>query len=260
MYMHHYSDIQRLASGEYADVYRAKEVWAQRIVALKVFRNPIPDTKERFQREMTMLATHTENPFVIHLFGADSSFPPPYIALEYAELGSLEKYVARPPKWGRVAGWLADISCGLMMIHAKKNLVRNIKLSNLLRFMSPNGSERIKISDFGLRQKGDRPPGATTASPFGSEDHVDQVCKATENLGSALDIHSLGIAMRQLLTGSADLQNVVPGSPEFQALIALMTHSDPKRRPTARQVFHELQSIRKSDSGQLALDCGEEVS
>jgi len=56
--------------------------------------------------------------------------------------------------------------------------------------------------------------------------------------------------MIELLTGSRDLRNSIPGPPEFQALIRSMTAFDPfaknfnvDRRPTARQICERMQFI-----------------
>ena len=187
-----------------------------------------------------MLTTHLNNPFVVDILGSDLTCTAPYIVLEYSELGSLQKYVANRRDWWRIAGWLHDISCGLTIIHERGDFIRDIKPSNLLRFTDANGSELIKIADFGLGQRPDNPSGPMTASPFGTVGYIDPIAQISQTFTPASDIYSLGVTARELLTGNKDLRNPIPGPPEFRALISSMTHFDLNRRPTARQIPQQI--------------------
>lgn len=251
-----YQQVQFIAHGGFADVYRAIDIWTGKLVALKILRNPTPDNKRRFQRESAMLTAHLSNPFVVDILGSDLDCTAPYIELEYSELGSLQKYVANRRDWYRIAGWLYDISCGLTIIHERGDLSRDIKPSNLLRFKDANGSELIKIADFGLGQRPDNPSGPMTASPFGTKGYIDPIAQIYQNFTPASDIYSLGITALELLIGSKDLRNPIPGPPEFRALISSMTHSDLNWRPTARQISQEIESIMQAAAAQPAPDSG----
>jgi serine/threonine protein kinase len=99
----------------------------------------------------------------------------------------------------------------------------------------------VKIADFGLGQRSDSRSGTT--SPFGTDGYIDPVAQIAKTFTPASDIFSLGITMIEVLTGSRDLRNSIPGPPEFQALIRSMTAFDPFAktfnvdcRPTARQL------------------------
>ncbi len=238
-----YQSDQYIGQGGFADVYRAIDTWTGQIVARKILRNPTPDNKRRFQRESAMLSAHLNNPFVVDILDSDMTCSAPYIVLEYSELGSLQKYVANRRDWFRIAGWLHDISCGLKIIHERGDLSRDIKPSNLLRFRDAGGSELIKIADFGLGQRPDNPSGPMTASPFGTKGYIDPIAQMYQNFTPASDIYSLGITARELLTGSKDLRNPIPGPSEFRALISSMTHFDLNSRPTARQISQQVESI-----------------
>lgn len=251
-----YWQIQFIASGGFATVYKAIDGFSGRVVALKELKNPTPDNVRRFRRESDMLTTHLNNPFVVNILGSDLACAAPYIVLEYSELGSLQKYVADRRDWRRISGWLRDISYGLTIIHERREFIRDIKPSNLLRFRDANGSELVKIADFGLGQRPDNPSGPMTASPFGTEGYIDPIARINQNFTSASDVYSLGITARELLTGSRDLRNQIPGPPEFQALISSMTYSDPNWRPTARQIFEQIESIRQSPAPLTAPDSG----
>jgi serine/threonine protein kinase len=251
-----YWQVKFIASGGFAAVYRAIDGWTGAVVALKVLKIPTPDNVRRFQRESAMLTTHLNNPFVVDILASDLTSAAPYIVLEYSELGSLQKYVANRRDWWRIAGWLHDISCGLTSIHERGDFIRDIKPSNLLRFKDANGSELIKIADFGLGQRPDNPSGPMTASPFGTAGYIDPIAQITQNFTSASDVYSLGVTARELLTGNKDLRNPIPGPPKFQALVSSMTHLELNRRPTARQISQQLESILQTAAVPRAPDSG----
>jgi serine/threonine protein kinase len=238
-----YSQVEFIASGGFAKVYRAVESWTGRAVAIKQLSNPNPELLRRFVRERDMLTIHLNNPFVVDILGSCLDTPDPFLVLEYSSLGSLQKYVANRRDWRRIGGWLFDIAYGLTIIHERGEIVRDIKPSNLLRFNRADGSELIKIADFGLGQRPDDPSGQMTTSVFGTKGYIDPVAQLTQKFAAASDIFSLGITLRELLTGSRSSWLGIPGPPEFQALIASMTDSNVDNRPTARQIFQRIQAI-----------------
>jgi serine/threonine protein kinase len=238
-----YSQFQFVASGGFATVYRAVDNWTGRTVAIKQLSNPTPDLLGRFKRERDMLTIHLDNPHVVDILDSCLDGPCPHLVLEYAGLGSLQNYVANRRDWRRVAGWLRDVAYGLTIIHERGDLIRDVKPSNLLRFKRADGSDLIKIADFGLGQRPDNPSGGMTTSVFGTKGYIDPIAQLTGNFAAVSDIHSLGVTIRELATGSRSLWNSVPGTTEFQALIASMTDSNVENRPMAREVFGRIQAI-----------------
>jgi serine/threonine protein kinase len=238
-----FAQVQFIASGGFAKVYRAFDSWTQRTVAIKELSNPSPDLLQRFKRERDMLQIHADNPFVVNILDSVFEGSNPYIVLEYASLGSLHKYVVNRREWRRIAGWLFDVTYGLTIIHERGDFIRDIKPSNLLRFKRGCGSDLIKIADFGLAQRPDDFLGRMTTSVFGTKGYIDPVAQISGNFRAASDIYSLGITMRELLTGSRDVWNRIPGPREFQSLISSMTDPDVDKRPTAREAFQQIQTI-----------------
>lgn len=243
-----FSQVQFIASGGFAKVYRAVDNWTGRTVAVKELISTTPDLLRRFQRERDMLTVHRQNPFVVDILDSNFGVPIPYLVLEYASLGSLQEYVAHRRDWRRIAGWLFDIAYGLTMIHERGDLIRDVKPSNLLRFKRADGSDLIKIADFGVAQRPDNPFGGMTTSVFGTKGYIDPVAQRTGNFRAASDIHSLGVTMRELLTGSRSLWNAIPGPPEFRVLIASMTNPNVDNRPGAREILERVQAILQASS------------
>ncbi len=238
-----YSKIEFIGSGGFARVYRAIDNWTRRTVAIKELSNPTPELLSRFKRERDMLTIHLSNPFVLDILDSNLDGPEPYLVLEYSSLGSLQKYVANRRDWRRIAGWLFDIAYGLSIIHERGDLFRDVKPSNMLRFKRADGSDLIKIADFGVAQRPDNPSRRMTTSVFGTKGYIDPIALVSRNFRAASDIFSLGVTTRELLTGSRTLWNWIPGPPEFRALIASMTDSNVDKRPSAREVVQRVQAI-----------------
>jgi serine/threonine protein kinase len=241
-----FTQVEFMASGGFAKVYRAVDLWTQRTVAIKQLSNATPDLLQRFKRERDMLTIHADNPFVVNIFDSSFEGPNPYLVLEYASLGSLQQYVVKRRDWRRVGGWLFDIGYGLTIIHERGDFVRDIKPSNLLRFKRADGCDLIKIADFGLAQRPDDLHGRMTTSVFGTKGYIDPVAQVSGKFRAASDIYSLGITAIELLTGARNVRSRVPGPPEFQALVASMICGDVDKRPTARETFEQVEIILRA--------------
>lgn len=259
-----YRQMSFLDSGASSDVYRAIDGWTRKFVAIKILGNSTFDKRCRFRRESAMLTDHLDNPFVVNILDFDVDCEAPYIVLEYSELGSLQPCVSNRRDWRTIAEWLYQVTFGLTIIHEGGGIVRDIKPSNLLRFRTANGSEDVKIADFGIGQ--DLQTGSATTSPFGTEGYIDPVAQITRNFGPTSDIFSLGVTIVELLTGGKNARTSMPGPPEFQSLIAAMTAFDPlmedfnvKSRPTSRQVCEQIQLILKAYDFPIAAETGRNV-
>jgi serine/threonine protein kinase len=246
-----YRQMEFVAPGASSDVYRAVDSWTEGIVAIKVLRNPTPDKICRFRREGEMYSEYLDNPYVVNILDSDLDGVAPYLVLEYAELGSLQECVANRRDWRTIAKWLYQITYGLTMVHERGGIIRDIKPANLLRFRNERRSGVVKITDLGLGQRSDRPSGTT--SPLGTIGYIDPAAQMTGKFTPASDIYSLGVTMAELLTGSRELRNPIPGPPEFQSLIRSMNAFEPSvkdfnvdRRPTARQICERTEYILRT--------------
>jgi eukaryotic-like serine/threonine-protein kinase len=251
-----YWHIQFIASGGFAEVYKAVDPQTWGVVAIKRLTDSSADNRRRFKRERDMLQIHLSNPFVVDILDSDLTAESPYLVLEYSELGSLQKYVAERRDWTRIARWLYDVAFGLAIIHERGDVIRDIKPANLLRFKREDGSELIKITDFGLGQRPDASSGPMTASPFGTQGYIDPMAQFTQNVTSASDIYSLGITMTELLTGNKNGRGLIPGPPPFRDLIASMTHWNPSLRPIARAIADTVAGILQESSPAVATSVG----
>lgn len=236
--MERYVKKERVGGGGFAEVYRVVDLHQNQTVAMKELRDLCPDHLRRFKRECDMLRIHHDNPHVVDILGWNLSASPPYLILEFSKLGSLERYVTRRRDWRRIAGWLCDIARGLEIIRQRGHVHRDIKPSNALRFQNETRQELIKLTDFGLGQRKDNPSGVT-CSVRGTKGYIDPIAEMTGIYTQQSDIYSLGVTMRELLTGSRTktMFTRLPGPLEFACLVDSMTDPDVRKRPSPRYIY-----------------------
>jgi serine/threonine protein kinase len=232
----------KIGGGGFADVYKAVDWNAMKYVAVKELRDLFPENYRRFRRERDMLTKYKDNPYVVNILDSEvENSERPYIVLEYSPYGSLQKYVTSRRDWKRVGGWLCDVARGLEIVHDNGDVHRDIKPSNLIQCRYER--EIIKLTDFGLAIRNDNPSGPMTCSPFGTEGYIDPVAKITGVLTTHSDIYSLGVTMRELLTGNREKSfwTTLPGPQEFRSLIDSMTERDVNKRPSARRIYETVE-------------------
>jgi serine/threonine protein kinase len=245
--MDRYVRIQRIGSGGYADVYKARDTVLNIIVALKVLRDCCPENVRRLERERAMLAAYWNNPYVINLLDSDLNGETKFLVLEYSELGSLEQYITKRVHPRQVMRWMRQVIRALRPIHARGDWHRDIKPANLLLFKDANGRLFVKISDFGLGQRVDNPSGPMTHSPYGTKGYIDPVAQTTGIYNAASDIFSLARSINELLTGNKDGGLYPIDVPiEFQLLLNEMTRMTRDRRPSAEDIFYRLTEMLTS--------------
>src|SRR5437879_420287 len=148
-----YQVIKHKGSGAFSDVYKARDILTNRIVAKKVLRVPNEDNKKRFRRDESMLRKYARSPYFVEIYESQVDWPRPYLILEYSSLGSLQSLLGKVNDWRTGAQWLADIAHGLEIMNAHGDMHRDIKPGNLIRFNE--GVEVIKFTDFGYAFKAD---------------------------------------------------------------------------------------------------------
>ena len=221
----HYRVIDELGKGGMGYVFCAEDTKLKRTVALKVMNQKIAATansRERFLHEArAMAAVHHDN--VATIFEVGESDGTPFMAMEMLKGGTLETFNKDHDRlaYQKVIDYAQQIARGLAAAHAKGIVHRDIKPANI---WIEEGSERIKILDFGL---------ALASSPvdhlsgrgavIGTPGYLSPEQARSEPLDDRSDLYSLGVVLYELATGQLPLQ---AGSVSGQ-LIAILAH-----RPT----------------------------
>ncbi len=198
-----YEVSHELGRGGMGVVYLARDTQLNRPCALKMIlaaEHSLPETAERFLAEARLIA-ELEHPHVIRIYSVGEHDGRPYLALEYAEGGSLDKAIEGIP-WEpkRAAGLLEPLARAVAEAHRQGIVHRDLKPGNVL--LDAEGMP--KISDFGLAKLLDRDVNLTpTLSVLGSPSYMapEQAEGKSRGVEPGADIYSLGAILYELLTG-----------------------------------------------------------
>lgn len=199
-----YQPIRRLAHGEIATVYLAREKSTGRELVLKVLHQVAETAKgadrilDRFLREYELIA-RLDHPNVvrIHDFGVADDHA--YIAMEYCGGGSLKRRITAGMDRYEAYRLMRDIAGALRVMHGAGILHRDLKPTNVL--FRDDGS--LALIDFGLAKQAALQAEVTGAGAiFGTPYYVSPEQGHGEPVDERGDIYSLGVIFFEMLTGT----------------------------------------------------------
>jgi len=198
-----------LGSGGMADVCLAWDERDEREVAIKVIKPDVLDqrTLDRFLKEAAQVA-NWNHPNILHIYSdlklelldASQGAIVPYIVMEYAQGGDLQKRLTngQPYPLAATLDIFAQLCSAVAYAHEHGVIHRDLKPLNTLFRVLPDGSEQVVLSDFGLAVEMDATHhsfarGGTLPymAPEQLQGHVE----------AASDIFALGVILYQLCTG-----------------------------------------------------------
>ncbi|XP_042180714.1 mitogen-activated protein kinase kinase kinase kinase 3 isoform X5 [Oncorhynchus tshawytscha] len=146
--------IQRIGSGTYGDVYKARNVNTGELAAIKVIKlepvimnSPTGEDFEVVQQEIIMMKDCKHSNIVAY-FGSYLRRDKLWISMEYCGGGSLQDiyHVTGPLSESQIAYMSRETLQGLYYLHNKGKMHRDIKGANIL--LTDNGY--VKLADFGV--------------------------------------------------------------------------------------------------------------
>ncbi|MBL8201816.1 MAG: protein kinase [Chromatiales bacterium] len=242
-----YEIVRKLAHGEIATVYLARQRNSDQQLVLKVLHQVADSSTgkilDRFLREYELIA-RLDHPNVvrIHDFGVADDHA--YIAMEYCGGGSLKRRIGAGMDRYEAYRLMRDIAGALGVLHAAGILHRDLKPTNVL--FRDDGS--LALIDFGLAKQVALQAEVTGAGAiFGTPYYMSPEQGHGEAVDVRGDIYSLGVIFYEMLTGAKPFdgdtamaviikhrQAPVPGLPtslrEFQPLIQRMLAKQPAER------------------------------
>ncbi len=247
-----YRVVRELARGGLGEVYEATHIELQRRVALKLLSGNIArdlETIKRFQRE-AQTASQIGHPNIVdvHDFGRTQDGLP-YLAMEFLEGEDLDDHLAARGALplARVIELLAPVASALDAVHARGIVHRDIKPANIFLASRIDGSEQIKLLDFGLaafHERGDRLTQLGTV--VGTPHYMPPEAAEGDLAGPRGDVYSLAVVAYECLSG------VLPFDAEQATgiLVKKVARPAPTMRARTRRPFPEaLEEVL-----QLALD------
>jgi len=195
-------DIQAIASGGMANIFRAKQKKLNRFIAIKSLKSHLLDnleTRERFRREAKALASVLHQN-IAHVYDFYESEKEAFIFMEFIEgidlSQAIQKVGALPAEVA--AAILLGICKGVSYIHDHHLIHRDIKPSNIR--LSPKGE--VKLMDFGIVMDTDNHSLTRPGMMVGSPSYLSPEQVLGDPLNYSSDIFLLGICFYEMLTGT----------------------------------------------------------
>ncbi|XP_075169559.1 MAP4K3-like protein hppy isoform X7 [Haematobia irritans] len=253
-----YELIQKIGSGTYGDVYKAKRIQSNELAAIKVIKLEPTDDIQIIQQEIIMMRD-CRHPNIIAYYGSYLRRDKLWICMEYCGGGSLQDIyqVTGPLSEQQIAYMSRETLKGLEYLHSMGKMHRDIKGANIL--LTEYGD--VKLADFGVSAQ-------ITAtinkrkSFIGTPYWMAPEVAAVERKGGynqLCDIWACGITaielaelqppmfdlhpMRALFLMSKSgfkpptLSNKEKWSPTFHNFVKTALTKNPKKRPTAERLL-----------------------
>jgi formylglycine-generating enzyme required for sulfatase activity len=186
-------------------VYRARQLGAHRLVALKMIRaveHASPTERLRFQIETEAVA-RLQHPHIVQLYEVGEVRGQPYFSLEFCDGGTLGEQLKKKPTTPREAAELMEtLARAMHYAHLRGVVHRDLKPGNVLLA----GAERVpKITDFGLAKRIDAEARevSQSGSIMGTAAYMapEQAAGKVRDTGPAADLYALGALLYECLAG-----------------------------------------------------------
>ena len=270
-----YRLISRLGAGGMSNVYLARHVLIDRLVAVKTLRRDLsrdPVQRDRFIREARAVnRINHENIVEITDFGeTDDGLV--YLVMEYVPgeplLDALSEAPFAPCRALHVAEQIAG---ALGRAHQMGVVHRDLKPENVLLVPIRDAEDEVKILDFGIAKIMDAPSLTGSQQIFGTPGYIAPEYIQSTAIDGRADLYSLGVILYEMVTGALPFDYEYPGDllvkhvterpvrpsrrhsavePAMERLILRCLEKDPSDR--FRDAYHfleELQATRERLGG-----------
>lgn len=191
--------------GGMATVYKARHRLVDRPCAVKIMsagfaRNEV--IRERFRREATA-AQKLAHPNIIEIFDqGDAGEGSLYLVMELLDGGSLADVLDQGPvPLDRALPLLIQTARGLARAHDLEVVHRDLKPENIFVAPQPDGSDLVKILDFGIARSMTDARLTGTGEVFGTPQYMAPERITSIDAGPPSDLYAVGVIMFEMLTG-----------------------------------------------------------
>jgi serine/threonine protein kinase len=218
-----------IGRGGMATIYRGRDLYMDRVVAVKVLReiySTDPKFVTRFQRE-AKAASALQHPNIVQVYDYGQTNGNYYIVMELVEGTDLRRYLRyrHVLDLDRAIIIAHDVALGLGAAHRRGIVHRDVKPQNVL--VGRDGS--IKLTDFGIASvykdiNAERL--TTTGMTLGTVQYYAPEQAQGEIVTPAADVYALGVVMYEMLTGRTPFDGDTP------VAVAMQHIQDPPTPPS----------------------------
>jgi WD40 repeat protein/serine/threonine protein kinase len=202
-----YELVEAIGVGSFGEVYRARQSYVNREVAIKIilaqYANQ-PEFIRRFESEAQLVA-RLEHPFIVPLYDYWREPSGAYLVMRFLRGGSLRDIVYdNPLDLDTIARILEQIGAALTVAHQNGVIHRDLKPANIMLDEAGNAY----LTDFGIAKDLFQASDATLqGSLVGSPAYISPEQVRSEPVVPQSDIYSLGIMLYEMLTGKKPFPN-----------------------------------------------------
>lgn len=205
-----YELLELIGTGGMADVYKARCVLLNRIVAVKILKKDLEGGEEFLQRfnVEAQSAARITHPNIVSIFDIGEENEMHYIVMEYVDGITLKKYINEKGKLDyKEALNIAYQICDALEAAHEKNIVhRDIKPHNILI----TDDNEVKVADFGIARSGTGKTLSSGNDILGSVHYISPEQAKGDVVDRRSDIYSLGIVMYEMITGNVPFDADTP--------------------------------------------------
>jgi eukaryotic-like serine/threonine-protein kinase len=197
-----YTELETIAHGGMADVFRARDEILGRVVAVKVLSERCARNEEfhaRFLREARTAASLSGERFVIAIYDVGETVDGlPYIVMENAPGGTVaDRLRGGRPEPGLALSWLEQAASALDTAHARGIVHRDVKPANFLLA----ADETVRVSDFGIARAAGYDTLTVAGTVLGSAGYMAPEQARGEPSTAATDRYALACVAFEIFTG-----------------------------------------------------------
>eukprot|EP01121_Diplochlamys_sp_Union-15-3_P022403 TRINITY_DN9524_c0_g1_i1.p1 TRINITY_DN9524_c0_g1~~TRINITY_DN9524_c0_g1_i1.p1 ORF type:complete len:703 (+),score=105.20 TRINITY_DN9524_c0_g1_i1:55-2163(+) len=256
--------IEKIGEGSYGIVWRGK--WAGVTVAIKSVKSAMNFNQKAIEETKKELKvwSHIKCQYTIQLMAASINPQSIYIITELMDcslyhLLHIKNVVIT---WGHFKTIITDVLDGLIFLHFKKIIHRDLKTLNIL--ISGKNEFRAKIGDFGLSTLRLSSVSQSKAGSVGTPVYMSPEVIDAQPATEKSDIYSMAIVINEVISKQIPYENLQlnptqlvikvfhanlrPSKPSYMpnAMDELVTRSwnaDPEKRPTASELKDQFEKV-----------------
>ncbi|WP_437731891.1 protein kinase domain-containing protein [Sorangium sp. So ce1335] len=203
-----YQIVGRLGAGGMGTVWRARSLWLDVDVAIKVLHEEQFDAHaaERLLREARATA-RLGHPAIVRVFDfGETDSGEPFLVMELLEGTSLSNWLETngpmPPE--QAVQMLLPVACALAAAHAQSIVHRDIKPANILVVPDGAGGHVPKVVDFGIAKLSNAASPSITQRGMivGSPEYMSpEQADGQPEVGEQTDVWAFSVVLYELITG-----------------------------------------------------------